>query len=156
MGRTALALLVVATAVLLAACQDKPAPPPANANTPVVANGQTLPTRPDGTAEITVEQAKKAVDSGQAVMVDVREDLPYRQEHIKGAIHLPAPQTGSRVQELPKDKLLITYCSCPAEQSSLAASQMYRVNGYYNTAFMIGGTDGWKKAGYPMSAGSVP
>jgi rhodanese-related sulfurtransferase len=156
MGRVALRLLLVASAVFVAACQNQQAAPQANANTPVVANGQTLPTAPEGTAKITVAEAKKAVDSGQAVMVDVREEPAYRQEHIKGAIHLPAPQTGSRIQELPKDKLLITYCSCPAEQSSMAASQMYRVNGYYNTAFMVGGTDGWKKAGYPMSAGSTP
>lgn len=127
-----------------------------NANQPPQLNGRLLERKADTVARVTVAEAKQAVDSGQAVIVDVRPAADYANLHIRGAISLPAPETGSRVKELPSDKLLITYCSCPAEQTSISASQMYTNNGYQNTAAMVGGTQAWVAAGYPTTTGNHP
>jgi len=60
---------------------------------------------------ISVADAKKAVDAGKAVFVDVRSALQYQQEHPKGAISMPTYEIAKRMSELPKDKQIITYCT---------------------------------------------
>jgi 3-mercaptopyruvate sulfurtransferase SseA len=60
---------------------------------------------------ISAEEAKKAVAKGEAVLVDVRPKESYDMEHPKGAISLPLSELSSRIGELPKDKLVITYCT---------------------------------------------
>lgn len=157
MRRNFLACLVSSTVLLplLTGCNGKPKVI-GNANNPPILHGRALERKPDTVARVTVAEAKEAVDAGEAVIVDVRTAADYRHLHIKGALNLPAPETGSRVHELPDNKLLITYCSCPAEQSSVAASQMYTNNGYQNTAAMVGGTQAWVAAGYPTASGNHP
>lgn len=65
----------------------------------------------DGVARITVEEAQKAVEEGKAVIVDVRAPTEYERSHIKGALSLPRGVIKERAGELPKDKLIITYCA---------------------------------------------
>ena len=60
---------------------------------------------------ISVADAKKAVDAGKAILVDVRSALSYQQEHPKGAISIPGYELQARMSELPKDKQIITYCT---------------------------------------------
>lgn len=76
--------------------------------------GSHLQAQADPNAEaprISVADAKKAVDAGKAVLVDVRSAVAYQQEHAKGAIHLPTSEVAARMSELPKDKKIITYCT---------------------------------------------
>jgi Rhodanese-like domain len=60
---------------------------------------------------ITREEALKMVAAKKAVFVDVRGKSDYDQERIKGAISIPRSEFAARMQELPKDKFLITYCA---------------------------------------------
>lgn len=65
----------------------------------------------DNTARISLADAKKAFDSGNAVFVDTRAAASYEANHIKGALNIPAEQFQTRYTEVPKDKQIITYCS---------------------------------------------
>lgn len=72
------------------------------------------PAPADPTAQaprISVAEAKKALDAGKAILVDVRSSMSYDQEHAKGSISLPLYDLPSRAGELPKDKQIITYCT---------------------------------------------
>src|SRR5215203_2675064 len=60
---------------------------------------------------ISGAEAVQAVAKGEAVLVDVRPTESYDIEHAKGAISLPTWELPSRAGELPKDKLVITYCT---------------------------------------------
>lgn len=60
---------------------------------------------------ISGEEARQAVAKGEAVLVDVRAKEAYEAGHAKGAISLPGSDLSSRAGELPKDKLIITYCT---------------------------------------------
>lgn len=60
---------------------------------------------------ISVADARKALDAGKAVLVDVRSADSYKQEHAKGALSLPTHEIATRLSELPKDKQIITYCT---------------------------------------------
>jgi hypothetical protein len=60
---------------------------------------------------ITVEEAKAAVDRGEAVLVDVRTAEAYAIEHARGAVSLPEEDLVARANALPREKLIITYCT---------------------------------------------
>jgi 3-mercaptopyruvate sulfurtransferase SseA len=73
---------------------------------------QAAPANPVAEApRISVADAKKAVDAGKAVLVDVRSAMSFQQEHPKGAISMPTHEIAKRMSELPKDKQIITYCT---------------------------------------------
>jgi len=65
----------------------------------------------DGVRRISPSDARAAFDSGRAVIVDVRSLDTYRSEHVKGALSIPIDELESRLNELPRNKMIITYCS---------------------------------------------
>jgi 3-mercaptopyruvate sulfurtransferase SseA len=75
--------------------------------TPAVAK----PTPGDGVRRITVAETREAVDKGTAVIVDVRPVEQYKANHIKGSVHIPEGEIAARSGELPRDKMIVTYCS---------------------------------------------
>jgi 3-mercaptopyruvate sulfurtransferase SseA len=100
----AILLAVPLTVTAMGSTQTKPGP-----QTPPAAQA---PANPVAEApRISVADAKKAIDDGKAVLVDVRSAMNYQQEHAKGAISLPTPEVAARMSELPKDKQIITYCT---------------------------------------------
>jgi len=104
------ALLVVAAAPVFAAPQG-PAQPPSP--TPQAAAPATTP--PPATQEtalrIPASEARQALAQGKAVLVDVRSKEAYEASHALGAISIPLSDLPLRAGELPKDKLVITYCT---------------------------------------------
>ena len=65
----------------------------------------------DGVKRVTTVELRDALEKGTAIVVDVRGDTYYKQSHIKGSISIPLDQVGARVKELPRDKMIVTYCS---------------------------------------------
>jgi len=99
---------------------------------------------------ISVEDAKKEFDAGNAVIIDTRSDVLFKAEHIAGSIDIPVLSEDT-LKGLPKGKKLILYCSCPAEHTSAAMGFQMNQKGVPGTYAMVGGTDAWKSAGYPMA-----
>jgi rhodanese-related sulfurtransferase len=114
------------------------------------ANAQPAAEPVDDVQRISIADARAAFDSGKAVMIDVRAEPSYKAGHIKGAQLIPFNEIGARSNELPKDKTIILYCSCPAEHSSVAAAQALKTKNITNTAALVGGYPAWKQAGYPV------
>jgi rhodanese-related sulfurtransferase len=87
--------------------------------------------------------------------VDVRSADAYKIGHIKGSINLPLDkiQAGD-YKDLPRDKRIITYCSCGAEQSSATASALLEKAGFMNGATLLGGTNAWQQSGGEMEKAS--
>ena len=76
------------------------------------ATRQQAPADPLAAApRISGEEARQAISTGEAVLVDVRAKESYDLEHAKGAISVPLSDLASRMGELPKDKKVITYCT---------------------------------------------
>lgn len=120
----AAALGLCACALLLAACSPQDGSAPAagsssntggrsvNGTTTAQTTKQTpAPQQAGETRRITIEETQAAIAAGNAVVVDVREESAYKASHIKGAKSIPLPQFDGRVGELPKGKLIITYCA---------------------------------------------
>ena len=62
---------------------------------------------------ITVEDAKAAVDGGEAIIVDVRSAESFAAGHIAGAISIPLAEFETNISNiaLEKDQWIITYCT---------------------------------------------
>jgi 3-mercaptopyruvate sulfurtransferase SseA len=65
----------------------------------------------DDVARISLADAKKAFDDDGAIFVDTRSAVAFKNEHIKGAINVPAGEFETTYQSVPKDKKIIAYCS---------------------------------------------
>jgi rhodanese-related sulfurtransferase len=65
----------------------------------------------DGVPRVTVEELRAGLEKGTAVVIDVRTEEQYKAGHIKGARWIPSNEIVGRMKELPKDKLVVAYCS---------------------------------------------
>ncbi len=65
----------------------------------------------DGARRVTPAEVRAAMESGRAVIVDVRGEGSYEAGHVRGALSIPFNEILSRLDELPRDKTIITYCS---------------------------------------------
>ncbi len=82
------------------------------------------------------------------MIIDLRSEASYRQFHIRGAVNLPYEDMEQWVSSLPKDKLLIFYCSRGGQSMSVCRNleqEGYNVvniaNGiaYYRGKYMVRG-----------------
>jgi len=102
-------LLVLLGAIVFAACTAA-----GNKVTKIQQPGSTSTTPTtyaDGARRITIIELQDLIKKHEAFIVDVRNDVSYNAGHIPGAKLIPAAEILNHVDELPKDKLIVTYCS---------------------------------------------
>ena len=71
------------------------------------------PQTEDEVPRVSVEEAKLALDSGEAVIVEVRSSEAYAEVHIAGAVLIPLGEVEGNIANVPldKDQWIITYCT---------------------------------------------
>ncbi|HEX8335260.1 MAG TPA: rhodanese-like domain-containing protein [Pyrinomonadaceae bacterium] len=147
--------------MLLACGAGAQSPADADATMRTSQNGRAGAPRPeptpraDGVRLVTVEELGRLLERGGAVALDVRGSVEFEMGHIKGAVAMPLGLVAARASELPKDKLIVPYCACSAEQISARAVQELKKQGYENAAALVGGWDEWVKAGLPVEGTNV-
>ncbi len=80
------------------------------------------------------------------VLVDVRAEAEYADNHIKGAVNIPVADLRTRSNELDPQKLTILVCSS-GNRSSLGTSILEQ-HGFKNLCNVAGGMTGYSEAGY--------
>lgn len=67
----------------------------------------------DQVPRVPIEQALVGVQSGAAVVIDVRSVQAYEANHVPGALSIPLPEIEADPNGLPldKDQWIITYCT---------------------------------------------
>ncbi len=62
---------------------------------------------------VSVEEAKIALDSGEAIIVDVRSPEAYAEVHVAGSVSIPLGEFEGNIANvsLDKDQWIITYCT---------------------------------------------
>ena len=82
--------------------------------------GKGSAARPAAGAQLTSEEqvqriapaeAKALADQGKAVLYDVRSEDLFEERHAAGAQSLPLADIEARLAIIPKDKVLILYCT---------------------------------------------
>ena len=115
------------------------------------------PRTPD-VAMITAEELKSKLAGNQPVtIIDVRgsEAFATATQTIKGSIHFKTRKLKSRLafpplKDLPRDREIVTYCSCPNDESSIAAAQILQAGGFKRVRVLQGGWQEWMKANGPV------
>ena len=65
----------------------------------------------DGVRRVTPTELRDMLAKNEAVVIDVRNAEAYNAAHVQGAKLIPEAEVANRSGELPKNKLIVTYCS---------------------------------------------
>ena len=65
----------------------------------------------DGARRITIDELDKLMKNNEAVVIDVRSQAAYDSGHIPGSKLIPSGEILNHINELPRDKMIVTYCS---------------------------------------------
>jgi 3-mercaptopyruvate sulfurtransferase SseA len=71
----------------------------------------SVATPADGARRVTVAELKELLEKDQAVVIDVRNEASYNAGHIRGSKLIPEAEIVNHLDELPRNKLIVTYCS---------------------------------------------
>ena len=70
-----------------------------------------VPSTVDEIPRITVEELKAELDKGPVTGIDVRGQTSFEAGHLPGAVNIPELEIKNRAGELPRDRLIVTYCT---------------------------------------------
>jgi len=106
-------------------------------------------------ARISVDELHRLMDAGVApLIVDVRSQTARALEprHIPGALHLPLQGFEQHIKELPRDREIILYCTCPNEASAAQVAKLLMNSGFVRVRPLLGGLEAWIAAGHPVES----
>src|SRR5215213_166328 len=98
-------------------------------------------------ARISVEEAKRLIDSGSVRVIDVREPNEWAKDHLAVATLVPLGQVMQRPGELGTDNVLFY---CEVGQRSAVACEMAASLGLEHVYNLEGGMQAWRAQGYPV------
>jgi rhodanese-related sulfurtransferase len=103
-------------------------------------------------ARISVDELHRKLEAGeQPFILDLRPESEFEHEPllIRGALHMTLDELQQRHGEIPRDRDVVVYCSCPNEESSARAALLLRRNGIKHVHPLLGGFDAWRERNYP-------
>ena len=65
----------------------------------------------DEARRITAEELHKLWEKKDVLIIDTRGEPEYKVGHIPGAISVPANTVATKVEELPRTKMIVAYCT---------------------------------------------
>ena len=103
--------------------------------------------------EVNVDEARNKLESGNAKLIDVREESEWVAGHARGALYLGKGVIERDIEERVPDKKaeLILYCG-GGFRSALSADNLQKM-GYTNVSSMAGGWRAWQEAGGAVDKG---
>jgi len=104
-------------------------------------------------ARITVDELHQKLETGENPMIlDLRSHAELERDPslIRGARHMTMEEVNLRQHEIPRDRDVILYCSCPNEVSSARMALLLHRNGILRVRPLLGGIDAWRERNYPM------
>ena len=112
MPRTNLLLVIPLLLLALQAC-SAPAAPTTIVEVIATPTAGEIPLTEAEVPRISLEQAKAAIESGAAIVVDVRSQDAFNASHIPGAINIQLGEFETNINNLRLDKeqWIITYCT---------------------------------------------
>jgi len=99
-------------------------------------------------ARITVADLRHMIDSGENVaLLDMRSpEESTANPGIDGAIHLSIDDVKEGRYDVPRDREVVVYCSCPNEVTAARVALLLRRHGFKNVRPLLGGIDAWHEA----------
>jgi membrane protein DedA with SNARE-associated domain/rhodanese-related sulfurtransferase len=106
-------------------------------------------------ARLEPQELKTMLDREQPVyIVDLRHPLDYLPDPrtLPGAVLLTPDSLIQHADEIPRDRDVVLFCTCPSEATAAKMALAIRKMGVYRVRPLRGGFDEWKQLGYPLVA----
>ncbi len=110
-------------------------------------------------ARISVAELYELIQTGaQPIIVDVRSHTAKSLEprSIPGARHVPLQEVGRHIADLPRDRDIVLYCTCPNEASAARVAKILMNHGFKKVRPLHGGLDAWVAAGHSVDTVAEP
>ena len=104
-------------------------------------------------ARLEPEELKRQLDAGVPVyIVDLRHPLELLPDPftLPGALHLSPDDLTARNLEIPRDRDIVLYCTCPSEATAAKTAMTLHKLGIDRVRPLRGGFDEWKRLGFPL------
>jgi membrane protein DedA with SNARE-associated domain/rhodanese-related sulfurtransferase len=104
-------------------------------------------------SRMTVQELKGALDRGERpFVVDLRHKLEFlvNPRTVATAIRIAPDELPLRHAELPRDREVVLYCTCPSEATSAKVAMELKKIGIVKVRPLMGGLKAWEDEGYPM------
>jgi len=116
--------------------------------------------QPKTEEQISLTEARRLHQSGQAILIDIREPDEYATGVAAGATLLPMSQLGQRMREIPVDSSLPVLLICRTQNRSSATLRALRKQlgetNYAHVRFVQGGMSEWAQRGWPLVPPAKP
>ena len=102
---------------------------------------------------ITVDEVKAALDRGERpFIVDLRHMLEFVVDPrtVPTAVRISPDELPLRNAEIPRDREIVLYCTCPSEATSAKVAMDLKRIGITKVRPLQGGLKAWQDQGYPM------
>jgi rhodanese-related sulfurtransferase len=99
--------------------------------------------------QVEIEDVRRRAE--ETLVLDVREPEEYAHGHIPGAVSIPQAELASRLEEVPRDRPIITVCQTGVR--SVRAAQFLKQQGFEDVRSLDGGTEAWVSDGQPVRYG---
>src|SRR6266545_5187054 len=99
--------------------------------------------------EISPQDAAAKLNSGEAVIVDVRDKDEWDEGHILGAMHMSRGTIELDIEEKVPDTNAMIICHCGGGGRGALVTESLQKMGYKNVRSMAGGFKAWKAAELP-------
>ena len=106
-------------------------------------------------ARITVDELHQQQERGDPVVIlDLRSHAELERDPIliRGALHMTMDEVKVRQQEIPRDRDIVLYCSCPNEVTSARVALLLHQQGIQRVRPLLGGIDAWRDRQYPTDS----
>ena len=106
-------------------------------------------------ARLEPEELKRQLDAGEQVfIVDLRHPLELLPDPftLPGALHFSPDALAARHIEIPRDRDIVLYCTCPSEATAAKTAMTLHKLGIERVRPLRGGFDEWKRLGFPLDA----
>jgi rhodanese-related sulfurtransferase len=100
--------------------------------------------------EISPADAQSQTERG-ALLIDVREEEDWREDHAKGAKHLTRGTVELEIEEQVPDLKTPIICYCGGGSRAALVAESLQKMGYENVRSIAGGFRAWKEAGLPSA-----
>jgi phage shock protein E len=101
--------------------------------------------------EISPVEAQAQTERGDAMLIDVREEEDWREDHAKRAKHLGRGVVELEIEEQVPDVKTPIICYCGGGSRSALVAESLQKMGYENVRSVAGGFRAWKEAGLPSA-----
>jgi len=99
---------------------------------------------------ISVKEVRNILNDKKIILIDVRDRISYKNEHIKKAVSMPYGEISEKFNEIPRFSKVIVYCIGNGCNQSESAAHLLISLGVSNVKNMKEGLEGWKKFKYPV------